>query len=173
MKPMKRAPRGFTLTEMLVVVAIIAVLAGIAYPVSRSFVDKSREATCLGKVRAMGTGLQSYLQDHNNTMPDLANGRASKTEDLPVLDTVLLPYLSDSAEAFHCPADDGVFAKSGCSYTWNASVSGKQVTNLYFFNLPEGKIPMIGDKDSDWHPNKSNVLFADFSSGKIVLVANP
>jgi len=169
---MMRTKRGFTMMETLVVVAIVAVLAGIAWPVARSFVDRANEAECLGKVRSLGVALQSYLQDHNNVMPMLKDARSSKTEDVPVLDTVLLPYVDGAAQVFQCPADKEVFGKSGCSYTWNPAASGKLATDIFFFNLPEGKIPLIGDKDGNWHPRKSNVLFANFASGKIVLSTN-
>ncbi|MGL4400082.1 MAG: type IV pilin protein [Luteolibacter sp.] len=154
--------RGFTLVELLVVIAIIAVLAGIGYPVTRSFIAKSHEATCLGNLRSLGVALQSYLQEHNQIMPDLAIARSSKTEDIAVLDTVLLPYL-DSPDAFRCPADKTAFEKTGSSYNWNSTQSRRPVSDLYFFGVREDVIPLITDKES-WHPGGTNFLFADLSS---------
>jgi prepilin-type N-terminal cleavage/methylation domain-containing protein/prepilin-type processing-associated H-X9-DG protein len=154
--------RGFTLVELLVVIAIIAALAGIGYPVARSFIAKSQEAACIGNLRSLGVALQSYLQEHNQIMPDLAIARASKTEDVAVLDTVLLPYL-ESPDAFHCPADKTVFAKTGSSYNWNNTQSRRHVSELYFFGVREDVIPLITDKES-WHPGGTNFLFADLSS---------
>jgi prepilin-type N-terminal cleavage/methylation domain-containing protein len=95
---------GFTLTEILVVIAIIAILAGVGYPVTRSFIAKSREAACLGNLRSIGTALQGYLQDHRDTMPNSLMARMSKSEDVAVIDVDLLPYLQ-TPEAFHCPED--------------------------------------------------------------------
>ena len=43
---------GFTLVEMLIVVAIIAVLAAIAIPVFSAQLEKSREATDVANIRA-------------------------------------------------------------------------------------------------------------------------
>jgi len=159
---MKR--RGFTLTEMLVVLAIIGVLAGVAYPVSRSMLGKAREAACLNNLGSLGVGLQSYLQEHNDKMPDLAQGRASKTEEQPVLETILLPYLG-SAEAFHCPADKTEFQKTGSSYFWNSTQSGLHVSKLAIFGIKDrpDKVPLIYDKEA-CHPNKVNFLYADMSS---------
>jgi prepilin-type N-terminal cleavage/methylation domain-containing protein/prepilin-type processing-associated H-X9-DG protein len=156
--------RGFTLTEMLVVLAIIGALAGIGYPVTRSFIGNSREAACLGKLRSLGAALQTYLQEHNDKMPELAIGRASKTEDLPVLETVLLPYL-DAPAAFQCPADKEQFVKSGSSYLWNSTQNGLHVSQLSFFGIKDrpDKIPLITDKES-WHPGGTNFLYADSSS---------
>ena len=47
-----RARRGFTLAELLIVVAIIAVLTAIAIPIFAKELEKSREATDLSNVRA-------------------------------------------------------------------------------------------------------------------------
>ena len=44
--------RGFTLAELLIVVAIIAVLVAIAIPIFTSQLEKSREATDLSNIRA-------------------------------------------------------------------------------------------------------------------------
>ena len=50
MKKMNK--KGFTLAELLIVVAIIAVLVAIAIPVFTAQLEKSREATDLANVRA-------------------------------------------------------------------------------------------------------------------------
>jgi prepilin-type N-terminal cleavage/methylation domain-containing protein/prepilin-type processing-associated H-X9-DG protein len=154
--------RGFTMVELLVVIAIIAALAGIGYPVARSFIAKSHEAACLGNLRSLGVALQGYLQEHNQIMPDLQIARASKSEDVAVLDTVLLPYL-ESPEAFHCPADKIEFEKTGSSYSWNTTQNKRHISELYFFGVREDVIPLITDKES-WHPGGTNFLFADLSS---------
>jgi prepilin-type N-terminal cleavage/methylation domain-containing protein len=154
--------RAFTLIEMLVVLAVVGTLAGIAYPVTRSFIDRSREAACLGNLRSLGVALQGYLQEHNQIMPVMETGRASASEDVPVLDTVLLPYLG-SAAAFRCPADKTEFEKTGSSYSWNSYQSGRHVSKLYFFGIRQNEIPLISDKES-WHPSGTNFLHADMSS---------
>ncbi|MDO4808058.1 MAG: prepilin-type N-terminal cleavage/methylation domain-containing protein [Coriobacteriales bacterium] len=48
----KRGAKGFTLMEMLIVVAIIAVLIAIAIPIFTSQLEKSREATDMANVRS-------------------------------------------------------------------------------------------------------------------------
>jgi len=156
--------RGFTLVEILVVIAIIATLVGIGVPVSNSFIAKSREAACLNKLRGLGVATESYLQDHNNLMPTLAALRSSKNDPAPVIETALLEYLG-SPEAFRCPADKEQFEKTGSSYLWNSTQNGRLRAELYFFGndeFPE-RIPLIIDKES-WHPNGVNFLYADLSS---------
>ncbi len=49
---MKKNNRGFTLAELLIVVAIIAVLVAIAIPVFTNQLEKSREATDASNIRA-------------------------------------------------------------------------------------------------------------------------
>lgn len=54
--------KGFTLAELLIVVAIIAVLVAIAIPVFTAQLEKSREATDLANVRSgYATVVISYL----------------------------------------------------------------------------------------------------------------
>ena len=121
--------RGFTLIELLIVIAIVAALAGIAYPLTTTFIGKSREAACLNNLRALGVGLQTYVQEHNERLPVLEAGRKFKSEDIPVLDTVLLPYF-ESPEAFKYPADKEKYESTGSSYLWNSTQSGQLISQL-------------------------------------------
>ncbi len=61
---MKKNNKGFTLAELLIVVAIIAVLVAIAIPVFTSQLEKSREATDLANIRsAYASAIVKYLDD--------------------------------------------------------------------------------------------------------------
>lgn len=51
-KKAKENKKGFTLAELLIVVAIIAVLVAISIPIFTSQLEKSREATDLSNIRA-------------------------------------------------------------------------------------------------------------------------
>ncbi len=53
--------KGFTLAELLIVVAIIAVLVAIAIPVFSSQLEKSREAVDLANIRAAYAETQSSV----------------------------------------------------------------------------------------------------------------
>lgn len=70
---MKKNNKGFTLAELLIVVAIIAVLVAIAIPVFTSQLEKSREATDLANVRsAYAEQMAAYLTGDNTTaIPDI------------------------------------------------------------------------------------------------------
>lgn len=156
--------RGFTLTEVLVVMAILGVLAGIALPVTNSFVGKAREAACVKNLGGLGTALQMYLQEHNDKMPILVSGRSSKTEEGDFLETVLLPYV-DSPDAFLCPADKVEFQRSGSSFMWNSSQNGLHVTKLSLWNIRDqpDKVPLIYEKEK-WHRGGMNFVYGDMSA---------
>ena len=64
----KNNKKGFTLAELLIVVAIIAVLTAIAIPVFTAQLEKSREATDLANVRsAYAEQMAAYLTGDNKT----------------------------------------------------------------------------------------------------------
>lgn len=170
------ASRGFSLTELLVVLALIGGLVAIVLPVSRWAVGRSRAAGCLSNLRQIGIGLEAYLQDQNQILPELAAGRKSLSEDVPVLDTVLADYLP-GREVFHCPADHEIFKKSGCSYLWNTTQNGRHRSRLAFFGESGqiARIPLVTDKEA-WHPGDPgvNFLYADLSaSTKVQFTASP
>ena len=52
LKKIKENKKGFTLAELLIVVAIIAVLVAISIPIFSSQLEKSREAVDLANIRA-------------------------------------------------------------------------------------------------------------------------
>ena len=69
---MKRNQKGFTLMEMLIVVAIIAVLVAVAIPVYTAQMHKVRVAADKANVRAYYAEIQAdYMltEKHNNKVP--------------------------------------------------------------------------------------------------------
>ena len=84
MKKTLRNKKGFTLAELLIVVAIIAVLVAIAIPIFSSQLEKAREATDLANIRAAyAECASSVLTEEATTGVDLKeDGSASKSVKL-------------------------------------------------------------------------------------------
>jgi type IV pilus assembly protein PilA len=63
MKIVKKAEAGFTLIELMIVVAIIGILAAVAIPAYQDYVAKSKFTAALAEVAAGKTGMETVLND--------------------------------------------------------------------------------------------------------------
>jgi prepilin-type N-terminal cleavage/methylation domain-containing protein/prepilin-type processing-associated H-X9-DG protein len=173
---MKRLAAGFTLVELLVVIAVIAVLAALLTPVFQRVVAGGRATACIGNLRQLGVGLGAYVMDHDNTMPVLKTARQKLSDDVPVIDNTLDHYLTQRA-VFACPADSHFAAETGTSYIWNVALNGQPVSNLNFLGIVDerSRIPIMADKEG-FHPytdNKVNILYADGHASKELKFIGP
>jgi len=166
---------GFTLMELLVVFAVIAILASLAVPAYQRVIQSGRATGCVSNLRQISVGLGAYLTDNNNVMPTLQTARASISDDVQVIDNTLSKYIT-APSVFACPADVNGFAKTtGTSYFWNVALNGQTASNLSFMPLLQtqntqapSQIPIMADKEG-FHPylaNKVNVLYADGHASK-------
>lgn len=82
---MKNNKKGFTLAELLIVVAIIAVLVAIAIPIFTSQLEKSRESTDAANVRDMyaeiAVGLLDGGLEYANDQITLSGGYVAVLDD--------------------------------------------------------------------------------------------
>lgn len=67
--PKHRAVRGLTLIEILVVISIIAILAGMLCPVFMSARTISKRAVCQSNLRQFGMAFEMYIADWDGTLP--------------------------------------------------------------------------------------------------------
>lgn len=169
---MQRSARvgGFTLLEVLITIVLVAAVAAIAIPASERLVHKARATHCLSNLRSLGSGLQLYLNDHNNVMPTLVTARESEESEEEAIDNTLDEYLEDE-RVFCCKGDmKGLCEETGTSYLWNNLLNGQDVSSLNFFGfIKDGKrIPVISDKEG-WHKYRDvqvNILYADGHADK-------
>ena len=99
-------PGGFTLIEMLVVIAIIAILAAFLFPALSQARKMAHRSTCMTNLKQIGYALKMYLSDHNNFFPPVTGdpgGTWQKKGFGWISETFYFPYLN-TYEVFHCPA---------------------------------------------------------------------
>ena len=124
---------AFTMIELLVVLAVIAVLAGLLLPSIGRVKQRSREALCLNNLRQIGIGLKLYHDENRDRFPlrismrgsigtppagpesaadwwdftHAVGGQDGKGGPIPpAAQRPLFPYLK-SPETFHCRSDRG------------------------------------------------------------------
>ncbi|EKO3628329.1 MULTISPECIES: pilin [Vibrio] len=56
--------QGFTLIELMIVVAIIGVLAAVAVPAYKDYVTKSEASSAIATLKALQTPAELYIQEH-------------------------------------------------------------------------------------------------------------
>ncbi len=110
-----KARNGFTLVELLVVIAIIAILAGILYPVFSQAKAQAKKAACQANLRQLGSALQIYTQDYDETFPPVyLDPRSRLIPDSLIIDAAhpkglswterIYPYVKNE-EIFKCKTD--------------------------------------------------------------------
>ena len=61
---LKQVQKGFTLIELMIVVAIIGILAAIAIPQFNAYRQKAYNAAAVSDLRVFRTVMETYLHDH-------------------------------------------------------------------------------------------------------------
>ena len=102
---MKR--KAFTLLEILVVIAIIAILAAILFPAFARARENARRASCQSNLKQIGLGIALYTQDYDEKLSHYDGmgtpGPDSFTENDVLWADVLQPYVK-SKQIFICPS---------------------------------------------------------------------
>ena len=73
---MKSMQKGFTLIELMIVVAIIGILAAIAIPAYQNYTKKANDGSCLSEMKSFASLIVAEKISQN---PDVANIPATTT----------------------------------------------------------------------------------------------
>src|SRR5437868_14875782 len=97
-KTQRRGFRGFTLVELLVVIAIIALLIAILLPVLGRAKKAAESVTCAANQRQIMTAFMMYVQENkgNLVIPPRIGDVFNPTASAPFFNTSLMYYMDTS-----------------------------------------------------------------------------
>jgi prepilin-type N-terminal cleavage/methylation domain-containing protein len=133
--------RAFTPIELLVVVAIIALLIAILLPSLARARDSARRTVCASNLKGQGTAFAIYAADYDGSMPIFTNQSTGWLQDEPyqVGDQLVNVTLSNTTSAtsirrwFYCPANLNQNSDNAWNQ-FNQSGNGFRVFGFNYFN---------------------------------------
>lgn len=107
--------RAFTLVELLTVIAVLGVLAGLLVPVLGAVRSKARSTECVSNLRQVGVATWLYIRDQKDRLPSISHDRDESGRSLSWTQT-LAAYLGSDFIG-RCPARPDHIAP--VTYGWN------------------------------------------------------
>lgn len=152
MNSLRKPPsNGFTLVEVLVVLAIMAVLASLSLSVFSRVRESGRATTCQSNLKQIAVAIQQYTQDYSGHFPlnsyplatPLYTGRYPRTD--MYWNETISPYLKVSS-IFHCPSNP---LDEPTNYSYNVfelnSVAHAPQKNKHWDGVPETQVSFASD----------------------------
>lgn len=140
-----RRKLGFSLTELLVVIAVLATLSSLLVPSVRKGLGIARSSQCLSQLNKLSLGMAIYMNDYNEIFPYAKSGNINwimrlmgGTYDGKVLDTSVVEAQAPGPvyvgpELFPCPEDERVQSYGLLNLTLPTSVNASYAINSYKF----------------------------------------
>ncbi len=150
--------KAFTLVELLVVVAIVAILAAVLFPVAVQVRAAAKATSCTAQEHQLGMALYLYTQDNDDAFPTAGEDEANNADGAELngdswLD-IVQPYIKTRL-VYRCPADN--------SGAWDNLVDARQTSygiNGYFCpNQP----PLFGFKLGNVNHPTNCVMIAELA----------
>jgi prepilin-type N-terminal cleavage/methylation domain-containing protein/prepilin-type processing-associated H-X9-DG protein len=108
--------RAFTLIELLIVVAIIALLAAILFPVFSRARESARRVSCMSNLKQIALANQQYINDYDGVTMRWRRGTAGRSAP-----ELLEPYLKN-IQVFVCPSA-GKWTDAGKKYGYGYALN--------------------------------------------------
>jgi prepilin-type N-terminal cleavage/methylation domain-containing protein/prepilin-type processing-associated H-X9-DG protein len=139
---MKHKNKSFTLIELLIVIAIIAILASLLLPALRKAREAAKRINCLSNQKQVGLGLAMYGGDYSGWVP-LATGWGTSTDHDPWSGILVNGNYSDW-NILHCPATSvrpakGTTQWESSAYTYGMRYYVSGGTKAGYFNVVNRK----------------------------------
>jgi prepilin-type N-terminal cleavage/methylation domain-containing protein/prepilin-type processing-associated H-X9-DG protein len=188
---------GFTLVELLTVIAIIAIIAAILFPAFTRAREQARRASCASNMKQLALGMMQYTQDFDEKMPRYSHGGGFNGSDgYNDADGIrwgdmIFPYVKN-IQIYACPSDSvhiRMFPAGNYldvdTYSYGYSTPDTQIEFNSGFGVasrslaeiedPSGTIMLADDSAVDLFPESgarivpaaSDAVSIDFLSGKI------
>lgn len=122
---------AFTLVELLVVIAVIAILAALLLPALNQAKEKGKRTVCQSNLRQLGMALTLYADEHGRYptcfrwIPAGRGAPDPRGSQVSLWNALILPYLGQSSDVFNCHSFPPFFrwttdpSALGCLYPTN------------------------------------------------------
>ena len=138
----QKKQQGFTLIELMIVVAIIGVLSAVAIPAYKSYVTKSELASGATTVRNLLTNIDMFQQE-NGTYVGMTLADVGASQTMSGLGDLALTNLTvSSAKATftfdNSSVNTAVITYSNSSSGWDCSITPNSATAITTETRPKG-----------------------------------
>jgi prepilin-type processing-associated H-X9-DG protein len=186
---------AFTLIELLCVIASVAMLATLLFPVIGSIAQRGRFMKCQNNLRQLCIAVNAAANDNENRFPaiepDIENPVHSGDEPAKPIFEVLAPY-GVTEKVLQCPDDlsgPNFYEKKKTSYEWQVFVEDELTNRVtiytprFNFPVPPSRVRLfndwtpvhpdfgtdrkLGQDKEEYTTNRMNVVFGD---GHVVAV---
>lgn len=136
---MRREGRyGFTMLELMIVIAIIVILASLLLPALNKAKDASRKAGCQSNLKQLANGAFIYATDFNSWGPINTNNGSGHVYSWNSVNGYLIQQNTMQAKNLVCPGTKPPFSDNASYYAGKISPGGDRVYSSYILSFGRG-----------------------------------
>lgn len=135
---MKKKEGGFTLIELMIVVAIIGILAAIAIPKFADLINKSKEGATKGSLSSVRSAIQVYYGDNEGWYP--TDSLSCLTANAKYLNEIPLAKLPGTGHSDSNAVDDEISDHGGWGYADSQPWWGYFLVNCTHTDIEQTKM---------------------------------